>query len=160
MQFLECFALSLFIFGIQLADVGELIKHPMHQVGELMLDPDRQIFVCVVAQSIDFILLREVLVCQFPDGGLQYLESSCIYSLLAAFVVDSMEERIQVIALLLADVELVTEEVLLLLKICLLQIQVSNSNAHPLDELGNLVRFILDLVLESRKLQHHVVDIL
>jgi len=125
-----------------------------------MLDPDREIFVRVVAQSVDFILLREVLVCQFPDGGLQYLESSCIYSLLAAFVVDSMEERIQVIALLLADVELVTEEVLLLLKICLLQIQVSNSNAHPLDELGNLVRFILDLVLESRKLQHHVVDIL
>jgi hypothetical protein len=125
-----------------------------------MLDPDREIFVRVVAQSVDFILLREVLVCQFPDGGLQYLESSRIYSLLAAFVVDSMEERIQVIALLLADVELVTEEVLLLLKICLLQIQVSNSNAHPLDELGNLVRFILDLVLESRKLQHHVVDIL
>jgi hypothetical protein len=125
-----------------------------------MLDPDREIFVRVVAQSVDFILLREVLVCQFPDGGLQYLESSCIYSLLAAFVVDSVEERIQVIALLLADVELVTEEVLLLLKICLLQIQVSNSNAHPLDELGNLVRFILDLVLESRKLQHHVVDIL
>ena len=125
-----------------------------------MLDPDREIFVRVVAQSVDFILLREVLVCQFPDGGLQYLKSSCIYSLLAAFVVDSVEERIQVIALLLADVELVTEEVLLLLKICLLQIQVSNSNAHPLDELGNLVRFILDLVLESRKLQHHVVDIL
>lgn len=160
MQFLECFALSMFIFGIELTDVVQLVEHSMHQVGELMLDPDRQIFICVVAQSIDFILLREVFVCQFPDGGLQYLESSCIYSLLAAFIVNSMKECIQVIALLLADLELLTEEVLLLLKVCLLQIQVSDSHAHFFNELGHLVRFILDLLFESRKLQQHVVNIL
>ena len=71
-----------------------------------------------------------------------------------------MKERIQVIALLLADVKLVTEEVLLLLKVCLLQIQVSDSHAHFVDELSHLVRFILDLLLESRKLQQHVVNIL
>lgn len=139
MQFLECFAFSTFIFGIELTNIMQLVQHSVHQGGKLMLDPNRQIFVCVVAQSIDFILLREVFVRQFPDCGLQYLKTSCIYGLLAAFIVDSMKECIQVIALLLADVQLLTEEVLLLLKVCLLQIQVSDSHIHFFNELGYLV---------------------
>ena len=139
MQFLECFALSMFIFGVEFTDIGKFIKHSMHQVRELMLDPDRQIFICIVAQSIDFILLGEVFVSQFPDGGLQHLKSCCIYSLLAALIIDSVEECIQVITLLLADIKLLAEEVLLLLKVCLLQIQVSDSHAHFFNELGHLV---------------------
>jgi hypothetical protein len=84
----------MFIFGVELTNIGKFIKHSMHQVGELMLDPDRQIFICIVAQSIDFILLGEVFVCQLPDSGLQYLKSCYIYSLLAALIIDPVEECI------------------------------------------------------------------
>lgn len=133
MQILKDLALLILVLFINGSQVSCFVQHRVHQIGQLVLHTQRQIFVYVVGQHVQLVLLGQVLVAKLPGCCYEYLISSFIHSLVALLVAYSVKEFIQIIALLLSGLQLVLEMGLLLFKILVCGAQLSNCDAHILN---------------------------
>ena len=125
-----------------------------------MLNSKRQIFVYIVRQHVQLVLLGQILIGQLPSCCHKYLISSFVRGLVALLIAHSVEEFIQIIALLFPGLQLVLEMSLLFHEILIRGAQLPDRDAHILDELALSVGFILDFGLELRDRLEHIVKVL
>ena len=98
-----------------------------------MLDSEGQVFVNIVGQHVQLVLLGHILVSQLSRGCCEHLMSSFVHCQVALLVADSVKEFVQIIALLLSGLQLLLKVGLLGSEMLVCSTQLSDRDAHRLN---------------------------